>query len=86
MTAPLKRKLNIVGWDGLGNTRARCTNTAKRVPNMHTHHRRVCVHVCTSSIQWGNQSNPEHFQCNNNLTQQRDGAAETSRNDKLRVA
>ena len=53
---------------------------------MHTHHRHVRVLVGTSSIQWEIQSNPYQSQCNNDLKQQRDGARETSRNDKLRVA
>ena len=47
-----------VAWYGLGNTRARRTNTANRAPNMLTHHHHVRVHVCTVSIQWGIQSNP----------------------------
>ena len=46
-----------VAWEGLGNTRARRTNTAKRAPNMLTHHRHVRVHVCTVSIQWVIQTN-----------------------------
>ena len=53
---------------------------------MLTHRHHVRVHVCTFSIQWEIQSNPYQSQCNNDLKQQRDGARETSRNDKLRVA
>ena len=47
-----------VAWEGLGNTRARRTNTAKRAPDMLTHHHHVRVHVCTVSIQWEIQYNP----------------------------
>ena len=75
-----------VAWEGMGNTRAGRANTANRVPNMLTHHHYVRVLVGTSSIQWEIQSNPYQSQCNNDLKQQRDGARETSRNDKLRVA
>ena len=75
-----------VAWERLGNTRAGRANTAKRAPNMLTHHRYVCVHVCTSSIQCEFQTNTHQSKCNNEFNQQRDGAAETSRNDKLRVA
>ena len=75
-----------VAWEGIGNTRAGRANTANRAPITLTCHHHVRVHVCTVSIQWEIQSNPYHFQCNNDLKQQRDGAAETSRNDKLRVA
>ena len=53
---------------------------------MLTTHRYVRVHVCSSSIQWEIQYNPCQSQWNNDLKQQRDGARETSRNDKLRVA
>ena len=53
---------------------------------MLTHHHYVRVHVCTSSIKWGISHQPLPVQCNNDLKQQRGGAAETSRNDKLRVA
>jgi hypothetical protein len=38
--------------DGLGNTRARRTNTANRAPNMPMHRRHVTVHICTISIMW----------------------------------
>ena len=51
-----------VAWEGLGNTRARLANTANRAPDMLTHCHYVRVHVCTSSIQWDIQSNPDHFQ------------------------
>ena len=51
-----------VAWEGLGNTRARLANTANRAPDMLTHCRYVRVHVCTSSIKWDIQSNPDHFQ------------------------
>ena len=47
-----------VAWEAMGNTRARRTNTANRAPNMHTTHHYMRVHVCTSSIQWGIQTNP----------------------------
>ena len=53
VTAPLKPQRNDklrVAWHGLGNTRARRTNTAKRAPNMNMTHRYVRVHVCTVSI------------------------------------
>jgi len=75
-----------VAWEGLGNTRARRTNTANRAPNMHTHHHHVRAHVCASSIQWEIQTNP--YQSSETTTRINNviGAAETSRNDKLRVA
>ena len=47
-----------VAWDGLGNTRARRTNTAKRAPNMLMQHCHVRVHVCTSAIQLNIQNQP----------------------------
>ena len=47
-----------VAWEGLGNTRARRTNTAKRAPSMLTHHHHVRVHVCTVYIQCEIQTNP----------------------------
>ena len=75
-----------VAWEGMGNTRAGRANTANRAANMHTMHHYVRVHVCTSFIQWEIQYNPCQSQWNNDLKQQRDGARETSRNDKLRVA
>ena len=50
-------KLRVAGH-GVGNTRARRTNTAKRAPNMVTHHRHVPVHVCTISILWNFHTNP----------------------------
>ena len=75
-----------VAWEGMGNTRAGRANTAKRAPNMLTHQHYVRVHVCTSSIQWEFQTNTyqssQTTSSNNNVT----AAAETSRNDKLRVA
>ena len=43
---------------GVGNTRARRTNTAKRAPNMLTHHRHGFVPVCTISILWNFRTNP----------------------------
>ena len=49
-----------VAWEGIGNTRAVCANTAKRAPNMLTHHRHVCVHVCVFSFKWKIQNNPYH--------------------------
>ena len=42
-------KLRVAGH-GLGNTRARRTNTANRAPNMSMHHHHVLLHVCTISI------------------------------------
>ena len=53
---------------------------------MLTHHHYVRVHVCTVSIQWDIQTNPYQSSQITSSKQQRDGAAETSRNDKLRVA
>ena len=55
------------------NTRARRTNTAKRVPNMLMHHNHVPVHVCTISILWNFHINP--YQSDE---QQTTGAGETS--------
>jgi len=43
---------------GMGNTRARRKNTAKRAPIMPTHHHHVRAHVCTVSIKWEIQTNP----------------------------
>ena len=61
-----------VAWERLGSTRAHLANTAKRAPNMLTHHHHVRVHVCTSSIQWEIQTNPyqssETTTCNTNVT------------------
>jgi hypothetical protein len=45
---------------GVGNTRARRTNTANRAPNMPLHHTQVPVHVCTISILWNFHTNPYH--------------------------
>jgi len=42
-------KLRVAG-QGLGNTRARRANTAKRAPNITTHHHYVRVLVGTSFI------------------------------------
>ena len=61
VTAPVNTSRNDklrVAWEGLGNTRARLANTAKRAPYMLTHRHHVRVHVCTFSIQWEIQSNP----------------------------
>ena len=52
-------KLRVAGH-GLGNTRARRTNTAKPAPNMLMHHRHVTVHVCRISILWNFHTNPYH--------------------------
>ena len=52
-------KLRVAGH-GLGNTRARRTNTAKRAPKMLMHHRHVLVPVCTISILWNFHTNPYH--------------------------
>jgi hypothetical protein len=75
-----------VAWHRPGNTRARRTNTAKRAPDMPMHHGHVSVLVCTISILWNFQTNPYHPSKNYELKQQGDGAGETSRNNKLRVA
>ena len=53
---------------------------------MHMHHRHVAVRVCAISILWNFYTNPCHPSKNYDLKQQGDGAGETSRNDKLRVA
>ena len=58
----LKNDKLRVAWHGVGNTRARRTNTAKRAPNMPMHHRHVSVPVCTISILWNFHINPYHFQ------------------------
>ena len=58
-----------VAWERLGNTRARRANTAKRAPNMLTHHHHVRVHVCTSSSQWEISNQHVPVQCNNKLKQ-----------------
>ena len=50
------------------------------------HHRHVPVRVCTISILWNFHTNPYHPSKNYELKQQGDGAGETSRHDKLRVA
>ena len=52
-------KLRVAGH-GLGNTRARRTNTANRAPNMLMHHGHVSVPVCTISILWNFHTNPYH--------------------------
>jgi hypothetical protein len=57
-------------WHGLGNTRARRTNTAKRAPNMPMHHRHVLVHVCTISILWNFHTNPYQSSETTSLKQQ----------------
>ena len=67
-----------VAWHGLGNTRARRTNTAKRAPNMHMHHDHVSIPVCTISILWNFHTNPYHPSKNYELQQQGDGAGDTS--------
>jgi hypothetical protein len=43
---------------GLDETRTRRTITAKRVPNMPTHHRHVPVHIDTVFIEFPSQTNP----------------------------
>jgi len=43
----LKNDKLRVACHGLGNTRARRTNTAKRAPNMLMHHHQVGVHIYT---------------------------------------
>ena len=58
----LKNDKLRVAWHGMGNTRARRTNTAKRAPNMLMHHHHVPVHVCTISILWNFHVNPYRFQ------------------------
>ena len=47
-----------VAWLGVGNPRARRTNTANRAPNMLTHHGHVSVPVCAISILWNFHTNP----------------------------
>jgi hypothetical protein len=54
----LKNDKLRVAWHGMGNTRARRTNTAKRAPNMLMHHHHVLVPVCTISILWNFHTNP----------------------------
>ena len=53
VTAPLKpqetNKLRVA-WEVMGSTRARLANTAKRAPNMLTHHHHVRVHVCSTAL------------------------------------
>ena len=56
----LKNDKLRVAWHGPGNTRARRTNTAKRAPNMLTHHGYVFIHVCTISILRNFHTNPYH--------------------------
>ena len=56
----LKNDKLRVAWHGVGNTRARRTNTAKRAPNMPTHHSHVPVPVCAISILWNFRTNPYH--------------------------
>ena len=65
-----------VAWEGMGNTRAGRANTAKRAPNMLTHHHYVRVLVCISFIQWEISHQHVPVQWNNKLKQERDGAAE----------
>jgi hypothetical protein len=78
-------KLRVAGH-GVGNTRARRTNTAKRAPNMLMHHGHVPVHVCTISNLWDFHTNPYYPSKNYELKQQGDGAGEHLNYDKLRVA
>ena len=47
---------------GLGNMRARRTNTANRAPNMLVNHGHVAVQVCTISILWNFRTNPYQVQ------------------------
>ena len=47
-----------VAWEGLDNTRARRANTAKRAPDMLTHHRHVRILVGTGFIKWNFQTIP----------------------------
>ena len=56
----LKNDKLRVAWHGLGNTRARRTNTANRAPNMLMHHRHVPVQVCAISMLWNFHTNPYH--------------------------
>ena len=46
----LKNDKLRVALHGLGNTRARRTNTAKRAPTMLMHHKHVTIPVCTIFI------------------------------------
>jgi len=50
------------------------------------HRGQAPVLVCTISILWNFHTNPYHPSKNYELKQQGDGAGETSRNKKLRVA
>ena len=75
---PQEDKLRVA-WHGLGNTRARRTNTANRAPIMPMHHSHVSVPVCTISILWNFHTNPYHPSKNYELQQQGDGAGDTSR-------
>ena len=81
MTVPVNtsrtHKLRVAGH-GVGNTRARRTNTANRAPNMPMHHGHVSIPVCTISILWNFHTNPYHPSKNYELKQQGDGAGETS--------
>ena len=54
-------KLRVAGH-GVGNTLARRTNTANRVPNMLMHHGHVPVRVCTISIMWNFHTDPYRVQ------------------------
>ena len=74
----LKNDKLRVAWHGVGNTRARRTNTANRAPNMLTHHCYVSIPVCTISILWNFHTNPYQPTENYELKQQGDGAGETS--------
>ena len=52
-------KLRVAGH-GVGNTRARRTNTANRATIMLMHHGHVSIPVCTISILWNFHTNPYH--------------------------
>ena len=86
MPVNLKNDKLRVAWHGVGNTRARRTNTANRAPNMLTHRGYVFVPVCTISILWNFHTNPCTIPVHNELKQQGDGAGEHLNYDKLRVA
>jgi hypothetical protein len=58
----LKNDKLRVAEHGVGNTRARRTNTAKRAPNMPMNHGHVTIPVCTISILWNFHTDPCHSQ------------------------
>ena len=59
MVKPQEHKLRVARH-GVGNTRARRTNTANRAPNMPMHHGHGFIPVCTISILWNSHTTPCH--------------------------